>query len=376
MSKHFKEIKILHAPDIHFGHPKVEAHMVYTHMEKYMFPRLMQGDINILAITGDFFHSLLNMNSDAGVYAAMAIDRIISLAIRYKFYVRVIRGTFSHDRYQNRFFTIQDLSKTILDNKPLISVIDSISVEFFQSLNLSVMYCPDDQPYEDLTGALIDVIQSHHLDSVDVLFSHGYYDWMLPPGIPHIPNNTIYYDRIEKYVKYFCLNGHVHNSCIKDKCISGGSFERMNHGEEENKGFFVVTINKEKNKTSREFIVNEDAVPFLTINPSSFSSLENCFRSIDNTVKQLREHDDHRKIHFRIIGDNDNIASYIREAFYLVDVTTKAAITQNVYEEDISDVVCDLPIITEDNLPTMIKAGMKNTDISLSEDEIKEILNA
>ena len=50
-------------------------------------------------------------------------------------------------------------------------------------------------------------------------------------------------------------------------------------------------------------------------------------------------------------------------------------IVQQVVEEDISDVSCDLPVITEENLPAMVIAGLKNTDILLTEQEVKEILD-
>ena len=53
---------------------------------------------------GDFFDSALTMNSDSGLYAAMIIDEVIGLAKQYKVFVRVITGTFFHDRHQNRFF--------------------------------------------------------------------------------------------------------------------------------------------------------------------------------------------------------------------------------------------------------------------------------
>lgn len=376
MSKSCKEINILHAPDIHFGHPKVEPFLIYEHMEKYMFPELMSGKINILSITGDFFHSLLNMNSDAGVYAALTIDRLISLAQYYKFYIRVIRGTFSHDRFQNRFFTISKGAEVKLNDKPLVRVIDNIEIETFPDLDLSVMYCPDDQPYEDLTETLIDIIKSYHMESVDVLLSHGYYDHMLPKNIPHIPTDTIFFDRINPYVKYFCLNGHVHSpSVYQNKCISGGSFERMVHGEEEDKGFFVVTIDKQNDKTRYKFVVNKEALPFISIAPSNFKNLEDCFKYIDDLITKLRANDKDRKLFFRIIGDNDNIAAYLRESTHGVEVTTKSSIVQQVVEEDISDVSCDLPVITEENLPAMVISGLKNTDILLTEQEVKEILD-
>ena len=375
MSNH-SDVTILELTDLHIGRPNVPPSMVHEHLVKHLYPNLPK--IQILAIVGDFFDRLCNLNSDDGIYAAMIVDELINYAERYQFYIRVVRGTFSHDRYQNRLFlTKHHREPLMLHQKPLVRVIDNIELEVFDDLKITVVYCPDDQPYQDVTQAVIDVVEAHKLKKVDFLFSHGYWEHLLPKGLIQLPHNTLIYQRIEPYIQGAILNGHVHTPNVHGKVLNGGSFERLQHGEEEDKGYFLITYTPKTHKMKYDFIVNQDTIPFVTIDLNTVFNVEDALIRIGKVVDEIREKrkDPSLKIFLRLAGNSEFVATYVKDNFQNVVVTKKSTATQEVNTEELIQVLDELPIITEDNLPSMIAESLKGTDTPLTEEEIKEILN-
>lgn len=374
MSNHSK-IKIVELTDLHIGRTNIPPDMVRQHLVKYLYPKL--ADADILDVGGDFFDCLCNLNNDAGIIATVIVDELIEMALEHKFYIRVVRGTFSHDRFQNRLFLTQRRSELQLGKNPLVKVVDRISIEVFEDLKISVLYCPDDQPYPDVTQALIDVIDAHKLKTVDFIFSHGYFEHLLPKGLVKVPHNTLFYDRIKNRVSGAILNGHVHTANVYEKVFNGGSFERLQHGEEENKGFFVLTYDVKSHKITYEFVVNEDTIPFITMDINKAFNVDTALEWITKRVDEIREQrkDPNLKIFLRLAGNSDFVALYVRENFTNVVLTTKSTPTQDVNTEELNICRDELPIITEDNLPMMVEAALAGTDTPLTVDEIKEILN-
>ena len=369
------KIKIVELTDLHIGRINIPPEMVRQHLVKYLYPKLVDADI--LDIGGDFFDCLCNLNNDAGIVATIIVDELIEMALEHKFYIRVVRGTFSHDRFQNRLFLTQRRSELKLGSNPLVKVVDRISIEVFEDLKISVLYCPDDQPYTDVTQTVLDVIEAHKLKKVDFIFSHGYFEHLLPKGLTKVPHNTLYYDRLKNKVAGAILNGHVHTPSVYEKVFNGGSFERLQHGEEENKGFFVLTYDVKSHKLTYEFIVNQDAIPFVTIDVNKTFTVETALEWITKKVDEIRKErkDPDLKIFLRLAGNSEFVALYVRENFPNVVLTTKSTPTQIVDTEELNITTDDLPIITEDNLPLMVEAALAETDTPLTVDEIKDILN-
>ncbi len=375
MSSHCEPIKILHFPDLHLGRPCIPPQQVYDHITKHVYPRL--PEIKILNIGGDFFDYLINLNNDAGIYAAIIADDLVNFAKTYKFYIRVVRGTFSHDRYQNRLFLTKNRGTDQLNGKPLVRVIDGLELEVFEDLKISVLYCPDNQPYQDVTQAILDILDAHKLKTVDFIFSHGYFEHLLPRGLTQLPHNTLIYNRLEKRIAGGILNGHVHTPNVYKKVINGGSFERLQHGEEEDKGYFIVIYDRNKHKLTYEFVSNPDAFPFITVDISATFNVEDALALISKKVDEVRKryNNPNQRVFLRLAGNSEFVALYVRDNYDNVVVSTKKTGTQEVNTEELVQQIDELPIITEDNLSQLIEQGLKGTDCPLTEDEIKEILN-
>ena len=372
------EFKIAEISDIHFGNGRVAPVRIYEHLQDFLYPVLK--DVELLVINGDTFDTLLNMNSDAGLYVAKFIDDLVNLAVFHGFYIRVVRGTFSHDRHQNQFFKVKDRGVHKLKGVELVRVIDKITIEHFDDMNIDVLYCPDDQPHKDLTQSVIDVIESNHLKQVDLICSHGYYQHLLPAGIPHIPHNTLVYDRLKKYVSGYMLNGHVHKSSVyDDKVISSGSFERMDHDNDNRPvGFWLLTAKRNKKLSwSAEFIENTSAIPFTTFTVESYKSIEALQRDISDYMETLLKsgYPSTEPVYIRIQGNSPGISEWVKSSYNNVFVTDKrTSVTQAVCVEEM-DTDCDeLPVITEDNLAELVFAEIPKEE-KMSLKEVKEILN-
>jgi hypothetical protein len=375
MKSHLSDFDILVISDIHFGNGRVSPIRTYERLQQQLYP--LMEKIKLLIICGDTFDTLLNMNSDAGWYVAKFIDDVIVLAQHYGVYVRVVRGTFSHDRHQNRFFTVKNRGELKLNDKPLVRVLDRISVEHFDEMNINVMYCPDDQPHQDMNQAVIDVIKANHLETVDLLCSHGYYEHLLPPGIPHIPHNTLAYSKLNKYVSGMMVNGHVHRANVfENKVISIGSFERFEFGNELPVGMWMLHVKNEKNKRiwTYEFLENNHSLIFKTFVTAKYNTPESMCEDITRFMEERPESDE--PTYVRIMGDViEGVSGWIKDTFDRVIVSDKRTTTvQPVLEEEIRVDTTELPIITEDNLPKMVFDKLPE-DAGMTYEEVEKIIN-
>lgn len=354
------------------GKPRVSPIDVRAHLEKLLYPRIQELDLIVFG--GDFFDSALTMNSDAGVYAAMIIDEVLSLAVKYKVFVRVVTGTFFHDRYQNRFFEIKSVTCGDISGVPLLRVFDSIELEYIKPLQLTMVYCPDNQP-DDPTDRILDMMKTHRLDKIDFLCSHGYFEYLLPKGIPHVPPNMLDYNRISPHISGYILNGHVHIPLVRKKLISGGSFERLAHGEEHDKGYFIIDYNVVTHKASHEFIINKLTTQFITISVSGYPDMDACIKDIENRLASIHgTHGPNATVYIRLDGLSSLdtfIINYLEEKHPNVVATIKSKAQQDATCE-LDTVINTLPTITEDNLPQLIYDNVKDKDITL--EEIKELL--
>ena len=106
-------------------------------------------------------------------------------------------------------------------------------------------------------------------------------------------------------------------------------------------------------------------------------NVEDALIRIGHIVDEIRKkrQDPDLKIYLRLAGNSEFVASYVKDNFHNVVVTKKSTATQEVNTEEMIQVLDELPVITEDNLPSMVAESLKDTDTPLSEQEIKEILS-
>ena len=397
-------VNIVHLPDLHFGHPKVNAVEVHSHLARHVYPELKKCDL--LVIGGDFFHELIGLNSGAGYHAISVIDELIDMAFQYHFYIRIVRGTVSHDRMQNKAFIRTNRTKSVVDQsgkiryieddqwvpysteqlngKPLIAFYNTVAVET-DLLGMNLLFVPDDMPYDNVMDHIRDAMKKVHVDKIDIVISHGYFKHLLPIGIPKIPKNCLDWEEMKGFVQGCVLNGHVHKPSVYEKVVSGGSFERMQHGEEEDKGFFTVKYDLKTHKVHFKFHVNPDALFFKTIKLEEDTQDAN----IEKYKIQLKELMDKASrltpVHIRIVTEDtilkQSLIDYTKNMYpdfriYLTSMKPKELATYSTQEQVILN-TSDLPVVTEENLPELlVKFAQDNLgDFGINTDEVKRILN-
>ena len=371
------EIECLHLPDLHVGHPKVKPTLFYEHFHKYIFPEL-NDDLSILFISGDFFDTLLNMSNAAGFTAAIIINEIIEQAMLHKFYIRVLRGTLSHDRNQNQFFLTNKADLLDLNNSSIVKVFNTVSLEYLEPFGIYILYLPDDISTSKL-DAIKNTLTDARINKVDLIVNHGYFSHMLPYGITP-PHNTLSIAEIKPYVKGCVLNGHIHTASIKDNVLSGGSFERLNHGEEEAKGCYRIYYNPTTSKCRFKFIENKSAIMFKTIDISTSDpdSSKNRFVDLLDQCIQTRENDD-VPINIRIITSDATLAAslmnYATHNFKNVYVTIKSLTSTEQIVENIDVSTQELPSITESNCPDLVYEFLQKSHQTCSKDDVMEVFN-
>ena len=352
--------------DIHLGNNRVTPEVIHRNLNKYLYPELV--DIDILILGGDFFHTLLNLNSSAAYYAILIINEIVELSIKHDFLVRVLKGTFEHDRDQNKYFNV--------DNKyDHIKLINTLSIEHIEKLNINICYVPDDLPYKNAQAEIVKKIKDQQLEQVDMLVLHSYCKHEIPKDAPIEPNNLFDIDFLIHYVKGPILKGHIHTKSVYKTCINNGSFERLTHGQEEKKGFFKFTYDREK--FTYKFIENKDTAIFSSITLGEENYVETFIKCIENIISKVNE-DTPLPINIRIICNKvtkNKFNPYDFDFKIPIRYSTKL-IDAKIIQTDTEDmflVLNDLPKINRGNLATIISDFIGN---KLPANRVEEILLA
>lgn len=273
-----EEKNILSCSDIHLGHPRVLVGDIALNLEEFLFPYLLRAFLAFFC--GDIFHQLLRIDAFHTQSVLAIINNILATAKEKGIILRILRGTFTHDRGQNTLFETLNQSYGVD-----LKCIDSVCLEYIEKHDLRILYIPDNLPYANSDECIEEIhtlLKSAQWDYVDFVVMHGYFEHVLPEGIPHLPHCTFRKEQFDSFVKHYVLVGHVHTPSKSDKIIYNGSFDRLCHGEEEKKGFFFLT-NKGDDDWKIKFVENKFATRFVTIRPEG-NTLEEL---LDSTYKEI-----------------------------------------------------------------------------------------
>jgi len=260
-----KPLRLLSTSDWHLGNGRVPAINICNRLRDTLFPRL--AEIDLLNLGGDIWDTLLSLSEDVNIILALLID-LLRVCDHYNVVVRVLRGTYSHDRGQSLLFPLHHTSCEFQND---LRYIDQITLEEIASLNIKILYLPDDLPY-DSADACLDVVRemmtAYGWHYVDYVFGHGYFDHMIPTHIPRKPKCLFRVNQFASWVRRYVCMGHIHQSDFTDNVFYNNSFDRLAHGEEAPKGFVLVT--DYGNSAKLEFIENKDATKFITLDLSVY----------------------------------------------------------------------------------------------------------
>lgn len=368
-------MNIVFLPDLHIGHPQIPPERFYQNLTRYIYPKIYCSDMVIFG--GDFFDELMNLNGAGGRCAVQVVHDIHYFIYKKDIQVRVLQGTAAHDRRQLKLFQLKHrhIAELEREEDPLI-VYDKMQLEFNKRHNAVILYKPDDLPYNDALDRARKLLRDNNVDKADILVNHGYCRHLIPERAAIDKTNVYSAEELREICSGIVLNGHVHQPSVYDNfIISGGSFERFVHGEEHPKGFYV--INHQEGEFQTEFVRNEGATPFITVDTIS------CGEDADSAISKVRTEVDKylstiesgRGMHVRVVTDVAEVKQALSKDLKTnyPQVTVKFQRSgQSLKEEDkLSQVELDLPSVTPENLPNLLHEKLKE---ELSLEEIQSFL--
>lgn len=355
---------LLELPDLHLGHRSVNIDIAISRIREFVYPYLKT--IDILHLPGDVFDTLFTLSSNIVVPIMLFMRELIELSITYNFYIRIVRGTYDHDRNQNNLW--KGLSDLSTDR---VRIFDTITIE--NLLGMNFLYIPDGLPKGSIF-TIKELLKDNLINKVDWVIGHGQMEHNIPNGAV-IHGNIFSVDDFKDIVVGGIVFGHIHTFSVYKNFISPGSFDRLRHGEESPKGFVIINYNKETHKVTYEFIENTKATTFKTINLTKISNLES---AVHYYKKKLNKLIFNRLdiFYIRVIVEDsilrDTIKNITNDLYSNIILTFKKEKDLEIKDVSIDDnFISDLPIITDENLSSLIYTYI---DGSLSMDEIEEIL--
>lgn len=298
-------VKYLVISDIHFGHNINKTCDIIQNLSNFFIKyRKDLKDLDIIFLAGDVFDRLLSNNNKDYLYAIKWLVDLLLYCEKEDIILRILEGTPSHDWKQ------MSILSTILDKLNLsinFKYIDTLCIETMHKHNLTVLYIPDEwkhnaaDTWEDVKQCLLD----NKLKQVDIAIMHGQFRYQLPILLEssHIEENYL------SIVKYYINIGHIHTHSVKDRILAQGSFDRLTHGQEEDKGAVLVTLD---DQPSYKFLVNDQAMVFKTIEIDKDKTLED----IDKELKKISKKHESGNIRI-ILKDNPlvGILEVIRKTY-------------------------------------------------------------
>ena len=277
-------LNIVSVSDIHLGNTRVETSSICDRLRTYLFPKLKE--CNLLVLGGDITDTTLGLGDNSSIYLIDFFLELFTLTNKLNIPIVMLRGTISHDRNHLKTLRTIYLKSRF---KPKLYYTDTVSVDLIKELNLRVAYIPDNLPYSNSNEVILsikDQMKNKNWDTLDYIFFHGYFKHVLPKGMFKEPHCTFNNNQFN-FVKSLIVSGHIHTSSRYKKVVYNGSFDRLAHGEEEDKGFLVITDNR-KDKPKVEFIKNKEATPFITYDLSKYKE-EDAIAEYIFRVKKLNK---------------------------------------------------------------------------------------
>lgn len=252
--------EVVSISDVHLGHHNTTADEIIPNLYEAFRDTEYNNSLDLIIIAGDLFDRQLTLNNPQVYEIMLWAAQFLTWAARRNIDVRVLEGTKSHDWGQNRLLEVVAQMNQIPVN---LHYIDTLSIEYIDSIKRHVLWVPDDwRPDPDVTWLEVtQLLQKHGLTEVDLSVVHGAFEHQLPEVAKAHPH------RLKRYLeisKDFVLGGHIHTPGAVEHFRCNGSFDRICHGEEEEKGFWRLSLNRKTGNKSN-FIVNKGAKKYITI---------------------------------------------------------------------------------------------------------------
>jgi hypothetical protein len=164
------------------------------------------------------------------------------------------------------------------------------------------------------------------LEQVDYANIHGQFAYQMP-NIASVQANCHPMERYLKIVKNYIFSGHIHFPSTYDRIFCNGSFDRLNHGEEEAKGHWRALI-RQNGEDEFVFHVTENAAVYRSIDCTGWE-LEPALAAAQKLADALP-----KEASIRIVADRGNpilvALPRLRQDYPFIRWTNKAVDTREV----------------------------------------------
>lgn len=370
------KIKYLVLSDIHLGHNINKTEYIIANLQSYFNTNYKEfSKLDMICLAGDVFDKLLVSSGIDFLLATEWLTELIIFCKQHNIVLRILEGTPSHDRAQSKVITsIINKLGIELDYK----YIDTLYIEHHDILGINILYIPDEYKHkaEDTYKEVKELLLERKIKQVDIAFIHGQFHYQLPMVKLDSSHNMEDYLNI---VKYYISVGHIHTPSVYERIIAQGSFDRLAHNEEEEKGGVVITISN-NGEMSFKFVYNKNAMVFKTYHFEN-ETLEEITSILDKDIKGMKD-----KSNIRIISNSEDFISKtiqeIRNRYPTVNIKIEKAKQKednkfNIIEDDIK---LETFHITKDNIMELItnelpKFNLNEKELMELNKEVKEILN-
>lgn len=276
-----KEINYLVLSDIHLGHNTNKTKDIVNNLRTYFMENYkIFHKLDMIIIAGDIFDKLLLNNSENYILATEWLTELIMYCKKHNIILRILEGTPSHDWKQAKVLTtILEKLNVELDYK----YIDTLYIEDNSKLGITILYIPDEYKHnaKDTYNDVLKLLKKNNLLEVDIAIIHGQFHYQLPMVKLDSSHTEDDYLNI---VKHYISVGHIHTSSIYNRILAQGSFDRLAHNEEEDKGGMLITITNNGNDSYR-FIKNKHSKIYKTFDYGD-KDLEYILKDLDKKLNK------------------------------------------------------------------------------------------
>lgn len=240
------------------------------------------SELDCLFYGGDFFDHLLDdVSGESWASIIRYVGWRLKQAKKHNYSVRVLKGTPSHDREQNK---IWETINNLMDEPADLRYVEDLSIESHPLLG-DILYIPDcwKTTGDEVWADVVEAMRVKNISKVDWIIMHGAFTFQIPPML-HSKISLLHEpERYSKICRNYCLVGHVHLKAQYKNIISIGSLDRKAFGEEEPKG--ALRIHTSPAGADVIFMENVFARTMLTLDVSSLE-FEDTIALIEDTIAQ------------------------------------------------------------------------------------------
>ncbi|EPU3828969.1 hypothetical protein ACVWU4_000950 [Campylobacter coli] len=367
-------MKYLVLSDIHLGHNINKTELIVNNLRLYFKENyVIFSKLDYIFLAGDVFDKLLLSSGSDFMLANSWLVELVMFCKEHNIKLRILEGTPSHDWKQSEVvYSIISKYAKDLDYKYIKTLFIENDNGFY------ILYVPDEYKpnAKDTYKEVLKLLADNNIKKVDIAIMHGQFTYQLPGiDLPSSHNEEDYLNIVKHYISI----GHIHKSTVNGRILAQGSFDRLAHNEEEDKGGMCIILDKDKGD-SFSFIVNKHSMLFLTYKYDNIEEDE-LLKDIDKKIKKLPMYSNVRLILNSNLLINKSIKELNKKYPNIkLKIESKDKVNNNILNHVIKQE--DIPIgleITKDNIKDLLykeleKYNFNNKDMGIINNILSNVI--